>query len=206
MEKPLRQLIPGLAAALAVLFGLWLGLDWPVWAAALPAVGTYFGVFLLCRPRIKIGHLRVDALPDGDELKELMLDAKEDMDKIRKASQKISNLLIKEQSRGLYETGLRILTYLEKNPERIPAARRFFTYYLDTAVGILEKYLPFQDSGLQTDEVRRVTASTEKAMPILNKAFEKQFTKLMQNDIMDIESDIKVLELTLKSEGGLDDE
>lgn len=205
MSGAARQFALALGAGLAVFFGLWLGLNWPLWIAGLLAAGSYAGVFILAKPRLKIGHLRVDALPDGDELKRLMLDAKDDMDKIRLAEKKITNLVIKQQSQTLYHTGLNILEYLEQHPERISAARRFFAYYLDTAVGILEKYLPFQASGLATEEVRRVTRATEKAMPVLNRAFEKQFTNLMQNDIMDIESDIKVLEMTLKSEGGFEE-
>ncbi len=199
-----RQVICGLAAALVVFFALGFGLDWPYWIAGLLAVGTYVGVFLISKPRLKIGHIRVDSLPDGDALKALMLDAKNDMDMIQATTKKITHLPIRQQSEQLYATGLNILSYLEKNPDKIPLARRFFGYYLDTAVGILQKYLPFQESGLRTEEVRRVTQSTERAMPILNRAFERQFSNLMQNDVMDIESDIKVLEMNLRSEGGLD--
>lgn len=204
MKGGLRQIIFGLAAALAVFFGLTLGLSWPFWIAGILAVGTYLGVFLLSKPRLKIGHIRVDTLPDGDELKLLMLDAKNDMDAIRDATKKITHLPIRQQGEQLYQTGLNILSYLEKHPDKISLARRFFGYYLDTAVAILQKYLPFQESGLRTEEVRRVAQETERAMPILNRAFERQFTNLMQNDMIDIESDIKVLEMNLRSEGGLD--
>ncbi len=203
MQSSPRQFILALLAALAVFFGTWSGLQWPVLLAAGLAVGTYVGVYLLAKPKLRIGHIRVDSLPDGDELKRLLLEAKDDMDAINRASKQITNLPIRQQSEQLYQTGIRILEYLEKNPDRIPAARRFLGYYLNTARDILEKYLPFQNSGLRTDEVKRVTQATERAMPILNQAFETQFTNLMQNDIMDIESDIKVLEMTLQSEGGI---
>lgn len=204
MRGSARQILCGLGAALLVFFGLGFLIDWPLWIAGILAVGTYFGVFLISKPRLKIGHIRVDSLPDGNDLKALMLDAKNDMDTIRDLTKKITHLPIRQQSEQLYQTGLNILSYLEKNPDKISLARRFFGYYLDTAVEILQKYLPFQESGLRTEDVRRVTQSTERAMPILNRAFERQFSNLMQNDMMDIEAEIKVLEMNLRSEGGLD--
>ena len=32
-------------------------------------------------------------------------------------------------------------------------ARRFFTYYLDTAAGLLERYIQMQETGLRTPEI-----------------------------------------------------
>ena len=40
---------------------------------------------------------------------------------------------MRRMRQALYATGARILTYLEENPDKIKLARRFFTYYLDTA-------------------------------------------------------------------------
>lgn len=201
--KSIRQFLAGTVAGLAVFFLLWLGLSWNLIVAGILAIGTYAGVFLITKPALKIGEIRVDTLPDGNELKELLLEARKDMEEIEKASKQISNQEMRFECQKLYNTGVGIMKYLEKNPDSIKSARRFLTYYLDTAAQILNKYLPFQNSGLETDEVRRVRNSTEKALPILNKAFEEQFTKLMQNDIFDIESDIKLLEMTLESEGGI---
>jgi 5-bromo-4-chloroindolyl phosphate hydrolysis protein len=197
----MKQIILALLTSLALFFALFFGLKWNVFVVIILSLGTYLGVFMVTKPRLKIGNIRIDKLEDGDELKALLLDAKEDMDHIKKASAEITNLALKEESQRLYNTGVKILEYLEEHPERISTARRFFTYYLDTARDILEKYLPFQRSGLRTEDVENVFRSTQKALPILNEAFERQFNHLMQNDIIDIESDIKVLEMNLKMDG-----
>lgn len=201
MGKYTRQFIIALVSSLAVFFGLGILLQWNLFVAAGLAVGTYIGTFLVSKPQMRIGSINIDRLPDGDELKRLLLDAKGDMDAIQSASKQISNVNIQQESQKLHSTGMRILQYLEKHPDRIPTARKFLNYYLDTARDILEKFLPFQASGLRTDDVKRVYESTERALPILNEAFERQFNNLMQNDILDIESDIHVLEMNLKMEG-----
>ena len=43
---------------------------------------------------------------------------------------------------------------------------------------------------------------TAAALPVLNSAFEKQFTHLMQGELLDVEADIEVLKSALELEGG----
>lgn len=171
---------------------------WPILVSAVLSLGTFAGIYLISKPRRKIGGLLIDEIDNGEELKSLMDDAYEDMVIIEKASRQIHNTSIKEQTALLHQTGQNILEYLTKNPDRISAARRFFGYYLDTAREILEKYLSFQKSGLKTEDVRRVTQATQDALPVLNEAFEKQFNSLMENDIIDIEANIKLLKTNLE--------
>ena len=187
--------------SVAAFLGLYLGLSWPILIAAALSIGVYAGVYLITRPKLKIGNIWLDSLKDGEEMRQLFLEAKDDVVAIGNAGKKVSNETIKQQSAQLYDTSNRILDYLEKNPNSISDARRFLNYYLNTARDILEKYLAFQKTDIKTDEIQKVTASTERAMTILNQAFNTQFTHLMENDIMDIEADIKLLETNLKMEG-----
>ncbi|WP_373483014.1 5-bromo-4-chloroindolyl phosphate hydrolysis family protein [Acetobacterium sp.] len=193
-----RQVIFSTIGSVVVFCLLNFLLHWPILVSAVLSLGTFAGIYLISKPRRKIGGLLIDELDNGEELKALMDDAYEDMVIIEKASRQIHNTSIKEQTVLLHQTGKNILEYLTKNPDRISAARRFFGYYLDTAREILEKYLSFQKSGLKTDDVRRVTQATQDALPVLNEAFEKQFNSLMENDIIDIEANIKLLKTNLE--------
>lgn len=197
-------LITGLLTV-AVFLVLAVPLSVPVWAALLAGAGTFLGYGRLARPRLRIGVIERDRLASGrsdsDELAELMKDAAGDMQAIRHAAEKIENPQLRREIQRLHGTGDRILGYLNSHPSRITAARKFLGYYLDTARNVVEKYRMFEESGLETAEVKRVHEATERALPILNTAFERQFTNLMANDIMDIEADIKLLETSLKMDG-----
>ncbi|MDO5016404.1 MAG: 5-bromo-4-chloroindolyl phosphate hydrolysis family protein [Eubacteriales bacterium] len=195
------QVLLSLVIALGIFSLLGFVLKWSLLVAALLSVLSYFAVYLLSRPKLRIGNIVIEDYRKGDELRALLDDAYEDMEAIRKASRSITNLNIQNEARKLYKTGTKILEYLSHEPDKINLARRFFSYYLNTARGILEKYLKIQSSELQTEEVRQVTRSTEAAMPVLNQAFEKQFSNLIANDLMDIEEDIKLLKINLKMEG-----
>ena len=94
------------------------------------------------------------------------------------------------------------MNYLQENPDKIKLARRFFTYYLDTAARLLNRYVEFQNTGLRSGEVTEILVRTGEALPVLNRAFERQFTRLMEGELMDVEADIELLKSTLKMEGG----
>ena len=66
----------------------------------------------------------------------------------------------------LYGTGMRIYAYLEENPGKIKLARRFFTYYLDTAAKLVERYVDFQNTGLRSEEVKDILRKTAEALPV----------------------------------------
>ena len=57
------------------------------------------------------------------------------------------------------------------------------------------------DAGQET-KPSVILETTAEALPVLNSAFEKQFTHLMQGELLDVEADIELLKSTLKMEGG----
>ncbi len=174
--------------------------------AAVLGYGVYFSVekVLSAEPEVKKlkkpPTLKVGILTDEHELKSMMNDAYEDLIQIQKCYRKAKHESIRINGEKLFHTGVAIFEHLRKNPSKIRQARRYLTYYLDTAAGIMNKYIGFVETRLDTEEINKVYLETEKALEILNEAFNKQFVKLMQNDMMDIEADVKVLEDTLRTE------
>ena len=178
MKETGRMLLSVLAAAVTFLI-LFLAAGWNLIVSAALCVGVYFGFFLLLKTDRKIGGIAVDDLPGGEVTGELLAEAKKDLAEIRRAGKQIADAFVRDDAERLYATGQRILSYLEENPEKIKRARRFFTYYLDTAARLLSRYLDFQETGLRTGEVTGILDRTARALPVLNRTFEKQFTRLM---------------------------
>lgn len=160
------------------------------------------GLFFLLKPSRKIAGIDVESMPGGGEIQKLLDDAQTDLADIDKAVKAIADPAVQQDAQALYATGTRILAYLKENPDKIKLARRFFTYYLDTAAKLLARYVDFQNTGLHSEEVTEILCKTAESLPVLNKAFEKQFTHLMQGELLDVEADIELLKSTLKMEGG----
>lgn len=200
MKDTVRMIISVISAA-ALFLLLFLLLRWNLIVCVLLGVGVYFGLFFLLKPSRKIGGIDVESMPGGEEIQGILDDAQTDLTVIRKATEAITDMAVQRNAQTLHRTGTRILAYLTENPEKIKLARRFFSYYLDTAARLLTRYVDFQDTGLRSEEVTDILRKTAEALPVLNTAFERQFTHLMEGELMDVEADIELLKSTLKMEG-----
>ena len=200
--RDIPRLIVSSLLASAVFLVLFLLFRWNLIVCILLCVGIYFGLFLLLKPSRRIAGIDVESLPGGEEIQKLLDDAQADLGDIDQAVKAIADPAVQQDAQALYATGTGILAYLNENPDKIKLARRFFTYYLDTAAKLLARYVDFQNTGLHSEEVTEILCKTAESLPVLNKAFEKQFTHLMQGELLDVEADIELLKSTLKMEGG----
>lgn len=92
------------------------------------------------------------------------------------------------------------MEFLHVNPQKISLARRFIDYYQDTASSLLEKYVKLQNTSLETEETRKLKENTKHTIQTLNTVFEKQFQKLMGDELLNLDTEIKVMEQTMNME------
>lgn len=95
----------------------------------------------------------------------------------------------------------KILVEVRRDPSDLKAARQFLSYYLDATINILNKYVTLSaqnvsDSGI-TSSLKRV----ESMLDTIAHAFEKQLTRLLSNDVMDLDTELSLLEKTIQMEG-----
>lgn len=206
MNKEITSILISFLGALVFFAFAWriLGLGW-IAAAALSA-GIYGGLTLLTKPKRQLGGIDVEEIPGGQALEQKLAEARADFKSIGSSMESIEDPQMRLESKRLHETAGRILKYLEDHPEKIMAARRFIDYYQDTASKLLEKYVKLQKTGLSTKEADRLKGQTKQALLALNRAFTGQFEKLMQNELMDMDADIRLLKQTMKAEGYEEDD
>lgn len=200
--KDVARMFVATAVAAVVFVGLYVFLHWSLVISLLLAIGLYIGLTLFLKPSRKIAGIDVAEMPGGEALADLLDEADNDLTSIRSATKRILEPQVREQAQALYTTGTRICDYLEENPQKIPLARRFLTYYLDTTAKLLDRYVELSETGLRTGEVAEILAKTAQALPVLNDAFARQFTHLMEGELMDVEADLVLLKSTLEMEGG----
>ena len=201
MKKSETYIWISLFLAAAFFFITWLLLQWNFAVSALLSAGIYVAMTMLIKPVRKIGNVNLEIMPEGEALGRKLEEAREDFESIRVSMDSIEDPELKKESERLHRTAGTILAYLEENPQKILQARRFIDYYQDTASPLLKKYVKLQEKGLRTREAMALMTQTRQAMETLNRAFEKQLEKLMQNELFDMEADIRLLKQTMKMEG-----
>ena len=94
----------------------------------------------------------------------------------------------------------RIFENFKKDPKEIRSANQFLSYYLDTAIKIVRKYNDLSAQNLKTPEITRTLLKAENMLDSIEKAFEIQQTRLLRDDVMDLDVEIETLEKTFNAE------
>lgn len=194
-------LAAALGAGIAVFLVLALALKWSFVLSALLGVGVYAALSLLLTPKPDKGTVFFAGRPDGAELAALMDEAGRDLKDIRRVVAQITDINTQKEAQALAEVGERIYRYLLDQPDKIPAARRFLTYYLDTVGRVLGQYVKFQAAQLRTPEVTAFQRKVRALLPKLRAGFEAQLNQLMAAERFDAEADMAVMEQLLETEG-----
>ncbi len=77
----------------------------------------------------------------------------------------------------------------------------FLTYYLPTAVKVLSTYADLAAAGASGENARALTQQVEQNAQIIAKAFESQLDCLFAGEVLDVSTDLDVLEAMAKSDG-----
>lgn len=199
------QDVLGLVGAAVVFLLLLLCFNWnPVVAAGL-SIAVYLGLSLLLKPTRKIGGKNAEDLVNGDSLLRQLDEARDDLKTIEDTGRRIDNPKIQKGAKSLSNTGFQILKYLGEHTEKIPEARRFLNYYLDTAAKILTNYQSFVKHEPPKDTLKKETADVNEALTTLSNVFENQYRRLLQGEMMDMAAEVGVLK-TMASQDGTREE
>lgn len=95
----------------------------------------------------------------------------------------------------------RIFTCLREKPEKETQLRSFLSYYLPTTLKILRAYAQMEAQGIEGENINAAKKRIEGMMDQVVEGFEKQLDKLFQDDVIDITSDVAVMEQMLSKDG-----
>lgn len=168
-------------------------------AIIISALVFIVSLFLFRKERTEINfHL------NGIKEEELRKTVKEGLDKVkemRTISLTIKDKIVKQKVDDIFNIVEKIFDDFKKDPTDIKASRQFLSYYLDTAIKIIKKYIEISGQNINSEVVKSTLGRTEKLLDTIKSAFEKQLSHLMQNDILDLDAEVEVLDKTLKMEG-----
>lgn len=129
---------------------------------------------------------------------------KEGMDKLRKIrnnTRMIKNNDVAEKIQEICRVGVDILENIKQHPEDLRRAKQFLNYYLDTTEKIVKQYVELSQKRDKNDEINESLAKAEEVLSTIGDTYKKQLHTMMENDVLDLNTEIEVLRKTMKLEG-----
>ena len=143
----------------------------------------------------------------GNEAVDLLIRRGQDMLlQIRKENERIPDPVLSRQIDEMESVSNKIFRTVIEQPSKAPQIRRFMDYYLPTTLKMLSSYRRMDEQNIQGSNAERTKKKIEDAMEVVLSAFKKQLDTLYQNDMLDVSSDIDVLETLLKQDSLLRDD
>ncbi len=212
--KQRRAKVAGIAltmVGLSVLFGGGVG----IFGAAV-VVGLGVGVYQLIRTMSEgldlTTHNRQDKPREFEEIEqsgnehadEVITKGKEALEKIRAANDAIKDPTLTRKMYELEDKCTQIFRTVAEKPDQSFQIRKFMNYCLPTTLKMLESYRIMQDRGISESEMIRHRATLNRGLDMVVTACQKQLDNLYKDTMLDISTDIDVLEQMLKRDGFTD--
>ena len=195
-QKLDQEIISGVAGAVVLVSSV-VGLGLPILVGIGAGVGVFFGV------RLILSDKNSKILPRMESNVRGMIDEGRDQLNLLRAqsAQPFVPQDIKLRAEKIIGIGEAIMGQIEEKPSKAQGANRFFTYYLDAAVQIVDKYADLAKVEITNDGQEELGQKARHALEMIERAFTKQQKHLMQNDVFDLDNEIALLEQTLKMDG-----
>ncbi len=140
------------------------------------------------------------ALPRGldEDVAVVIREAQTQVDEIAAAAESIEKPQIRHKIALLCRTAEDILAELRKDPGQVSLARPFLSYYLEAAHRIVRGYADLAHRGLDTEDALSTMARAEASLASIQRAFDGQLAALLQHQVLDLDSEIALLEKTVQ--------
>ena len=114
---------------------------------------------------------------------------------------KLNDKEINSHLSRLQRVAKNLIMNLEKHPERIPTAYKFIDYYQDRAVKIVQQYQDLEETELSTEKVQDLKNRMKSALVSLEDAYAEQFEHILNDQILSVDAELKVMEQQFDAEG-----
>lgn len=143
----------------------------------------------------------------GDKLADqVILNGQEMLNTIRRENAAIPDAELTEQMNNLSIKCEQIFRTVSESPAKAPQVRKFMNYYLPTTLKMLANYRQMEQRGVSYGGMKEAREITVKGMNLVLTACQKLIDNLHRDNMLDISTDIDVLEQMLKRDGYTENE
>lgn len=144
-------------------------------------------------------HAKVD--PNDNSPEGIVARGQDMLWQIRSANADIPDAKLTEQLTRLEDHCAKIFQTVKEHPDKAPMVRKFLSYYLPTTLNMLSNYRLMQDRGVAEDEMNEVHTTLVRGLEMILAACTKLQTNLYRENMLDVATDMNVLEQMLVRDG-----
>ena len=143
----------------------------------------------------------------GDEAADAVIARGQEMlHQIRAENDAIPDQVLSGQMDELERLCVQIFKTVAEKPQKAGQIRKFMNYYLPTTLKMLANYRTMDQRGVSVTDMTEARSTLIRGMGMVLTACQKQLDNLYKDTLLDVSTDMDVLEQMLKRDGLTDDE
>lgn len=120
---------------------------------------------------------------------------------LKRAAERVPDQAVRAKAYAVCDSVARILSDIRDDPKDLRPARKFLDYYLDATIKVVDRYVSLLSKGARSAELDEALRRAEDSLDLIKSAYDKQLAQLLENDVMDLDTELQVLERTIQMEG-----
>lgn len=170
----------------------------PLYITTFLCMTMFLVLFITCSRKQRQNVLRIVA--STPEVRDLLKNVSEKMKTISDYEKQITEDTILQRLSEVNEITERIFKVLQNDPRKVKSARQFTSCYLESTIKVLKLYTELKFNAISSTEINLLQHKIENMLISLKEAYNKQLEKLLRNDVLNLNTEIEVLETLLKME------
>ena len=136
-----------------------------------------------------------------EEFENALREGSQKLGTLKRAAERIADRGVRGKAYAVCDAVARILSDIREDPKDLKPARQFLGYYLDATIKVVDRYAALATKSVSSDELTESLERAEASLDTIKNAYDKQLAQLLENDVMDLDTELRVLEQTIRMEG-----
>lgn len=149
---------------------------------------------------------RIESDPVRRELSQLLSEGNRYVKEIRRLNDEIIGEDISSQLDKIEEIVASIFEIVKRKPEKMPELRKLMQYYLPMTIKVVTSYRDFENERVPSEQLEESKVEIKETLDKVQVAFVALREKLFREDVLDVSTDLDVLEAMMSQEGLIEDE
>ena len=149
---------------------------------------------------------RIESDPVQKELSLVLAEGNRYVKEIRRLNDEILGEDISKQLDKIEEIVASIFELVKRKPDKIPELRKLMQYYLPMTIKVVTSYRDFENERVPSEQLEESKQEIRETLDKVKVAFVALREKLFQEDVLDVSTDLDVLEAMMSQEGLIEDD